>query len=369
MDSSTIVIALLTLFIGLGLGLVAGIRVAERSRGQLRHELRALSAQAVAESSQQVLALADSRVAATEQVVRPVRESLDRLNDRLVDLERSGSSWQAQLKQQVESVHFSGDELRRETRALVRGAAPPAGARPLGRDAAAPQPGAGRAHRALHVRGAGLPQTDDGVLRPDVVVTLAGGKHIVIDAKVSLDAFLSATQRHRRCCARRGAAAGTPGRCAPTSTSWRAKAYWRQFSPSPGVRGDVLAGRGDLRAGARHRPRPDRLRRRQAGHARDADHPDRDAEDGRLRLEPGGGRRQRPRGARSSGASSTSGSARSASTSTASAGRSTARSTATTRPSARSERRVLVSARRMRDLGSATTSSPAPHASARRPDR
>ena len=103
----------------MGLGLATGIKIAERSRQELRHELRALSAQAVTESSEQVFAIADSRVAATEQVVRPVRESLDRLNDRLGDLERSGSSWQAQLKQQVESVHLSGEELRRETRALA----------------------------------------------------------------------------------------------------------------------------------------------------------------------------------------------------------------------------------------------------------
>ncbi len=34
---------------------------------------------------------------------------------------------------------------------------------------------------------------DDGVKRPDLVVNLAGGKHVVVDAKVPLDAFLDAT--------------------------------------------------------------------------------------------------------------------------------------------------------------------------------
>jgi DNA recombination protein RmuC len=34
--------------------------------------------------------------------------------------------------------------------------------------------------------------TDDGVLRPDLVVRLAGGKHVVVDAKVSIIGFLDA---------------------------------------------------------------------------------------------------------------------------------------------------------------------------------
>src|SRR4051794_9727005 len=104
---------------GLCLGLVVAGRQASLNRRELREELSALSAQAVADSSGQVLALADSRVHATAQVVEPVRQSLDRLNDRLAGLEQAGSSWQAQLKQQVESVHVSGEELRRETRALA----------------------------------------------------------------------------------------------------------------------------------------------------------------------------------------------------------------------------------------------------------
>src|SRR5207253_1503635 len=33
---------------------------------------------------------------------------------------------------------------------------------------------------------------DDGRMRPDVIVRLPGGKHVVIDAKVPLDAYLKA---------------------------------------------------------------------------------------------------------------------------------------------------------------------------------
>src|SRR5690606_40936262 len=35
--------------------------------------------------------------------------------------------------------------------------------------------------------------TDGGRLRPDMVVRLVGGRHVVVDSKVPLDAFLDAT--------------------------------------------------------------------------------------------------------------------------------------------------------------------------------
>ena len=232
MDATTFVFALITLLLGLGLGLATGIKIAERSRQELRHELRALSAQAVTESSEQVFAIADSRVAATEQVVRPVRESLDRLNDRLGELERSGSSWQAQLKQQVESVHLSGEELRRETRALAEA---------LRRPQVRGSWGELQLRRSLEISGLTArcsfeeqvsKQTEDGILRPDVVVSLTGGKQVVIDAKVSLDAFLSAT--HATDAATRGEALRQHARQVRTHVdSLGSKAYWRQFSPAP----------------------------------------------------------------------------------------------------------------------------------------
>ena len=292
MDATTFVFALLTLLLGLGLGLAAGIKIAERSRQELRHELRALSAQAVTESSEQVFAIADSRVAATEQVVRPVRESLDRLNERLGDLERSGSSWQAQLKQQVESVHLSGEELRRETRALAEA---------LRRPQVRGHWGELQLRRSLEISGLTSrctfeeqvsKQTDDGVLRPDVVVSLTGGKQVVIDAKVSLDAFLVRHPRDRRRDPGRGAAAARPPGAYARRLA-RLQELLAAVLVHPGVRGHVHAGRGDLLAGARHRSGSDRVRRRQRRDAGDPDHADRDAQDDRLRLELRGGRRQR----------------------------------------------------------------------------
>jgi DNA recombination protein RmuC len=122
-----------------------------------------------------------------------VKESLDRLHDQLRDLEQHRVSWQSQLHAHVEEVRHSTESLRRETSALSTALRKP---QVRGRW--------GELHLRRAVELAGLvsrcdfeeqvsTRTDDGTLRPDLVVHLAGGKHVVVDAKVPLDAFLDAT--------------------------------------------------------------------------------------------------------------------------------------------------------------------------------
>lgn len=232
MNVATVLLAALMLLVGLMLGGVWGHRFAQRSRTDLRTELRALSSQAMSDSSAQVLALTDARMQAAEHVVQPVRDSLDRLGQRLISLETQGASWQAQLREQVAAVHLSGTELRRETAALAEA---------LRRPQVRGQWGEMQLKRSLELAGLTAHctfeqqvsrRTDDGMVRPDVVISMAGGKHVVIDAKVSLDAFLSATSsddpsvridgfvRHARQVRSHVDALAT-------------KAYWQQFSPTP----------------------------------------------------------------------------------------------------------------------------------------
>jgi DNA recombination protein RmuC len=234
MDITTFVIAAFALVAGLALGVLIGQQRRADSAASLRSELGALSAQAVNESSRQVLALTDSRLHATEQVVAPVRDSLQRLNDRLGSLETQGAAWQAQLKQQVESVHLSGTELRRETHALSEA---------LRRPQVRGQWGEMQLKRSLEIAGLTARctfqeqvsrRTDDGVLRPDVVVTMAGGKHVVIDAKVSLDAFLAATHaRDDEQELREEAFVRHAKQVRHHVDQLAAKAYWQQFAPAP----------------------------------------------------------------------------------------------------------------------------------------
>jgi DNA recombination protein RmuC len=122
-----------------------------------------------------------------------VRDGLARLHDQMRDLEHHRVSWQSQLKQQVDEVRHSTDSLRRETSSLATALRRP---QVRGRW--------GELHLRRAVELAGLVarcdfdeqvsmRQGDAVLRPDLVVHLAGGKQVVVDAKVPLDAFLDAT--------------------------------------------------------------------------------------------------------------------------------------------------------------------------------
>ncbi len=129
-----------------------------------------------------------------------LRESLDRLHDQMRDLEHSRVSWQSRLHQQVDDVRQTTDTLRRETASLATALRKPA---VRGRW--------GELHLRRAVELAGLVDRCDfeeqvrldgpdgaealgaGALRPDLVVRLAGGRSIVVDAKVPLEAYLDAT--------------------------------------------------------------------------------------------------------------------------------------------------------------------------------
>ena len=75
--------------------------------------------------------------------------------------------------------------------------------------------------------------TEGDLLRPDLVVRIPGGKHVVVDC----EGAARRVPRGVRDDGRGGAIApGSPRtrvRCATTSTKLAAKSYWRQFSPAP----------------------------------------------------------------------------------------------------------------------------------------
>ena len=178
MDIGTTLSLLTVLLVGMLLGLTGGLLWARGRAGALG-----------AAAERRALQQAESRAA--EAAV--VRDSLDRLHDQLRDMAQHGVSWQSQLKQQVEDVRHSTDTLRRETATLSTALRRP---QVRGRW--------GELHLRRVVELAGLvdrcdfseqatTSSGDRLLRPDLVVHLAGGKQVVVDAKVPLDAFLDAT--------------------------------------------------------------------------------------------------------------------------------------------------------------------------------
>jgi DNA recombination protein RmuC len=132
------------------------------------------------------------RVEQQTQDTALIRDGLDRLHDRMRDLEHQRVSWQSTLHQQVDEVRHSTDVLRRETSALATA---------LRKPHVRGQWGELHLRRTVELAGM-LAHCDfteqqhlasaDGVQRPDLVVHLAGGKSVVVDAKVSLAAYLDA---------------------------------------------------------------------------------------------------------------------------------------------------------------------------------
>lgn len=176
---------------------VAVARAAEiaADRDALTKEFKLLSGQALDEQGRKADATADQRLKATEQLMAPIRESLAQFNDRLNQVEKARVEMSTELANQVRSVQFTGEQLRRETSALST------------------------ALRKPHVRGswgelqlqkvaemAGLSEycdflqqttsttSEDRVIRPDMKVTLTEGKFVYVDAKVPLQAFLDAQE-------------------------------------------------------------------------------------------------------------------------------------------------------------------------------
>jgi DNA recombination protein RmuC len=123
-----------------------------------------------------------------------VMQGLDRLSDQLQDLEHDRATWQGRLHQQVLDMRLTADGLRRETQSLTTA---------LRRPQVRGRWGELHLKRAVELAGLvdhcdfeeqlHLRDGADAALRPDLVVRLAGGRSVVVDAKVPLDAFLDAT--------------------------------------------------------------------------------------------------------------------------------------------------------------------------------
>jgi DNA recombination protein RmuC len=171
---------------------------------------KALSTDALKLSQQQFLQLAKStfqteqkeakgelekREQAVAHLVKPVAESLEKMQARIGEIEKAREGAYASIREQVISLTESQRGLHKETRSLVK-----ALRQPTGRG----QWGEMQLQRVVEM--AGMQQhcdfttqtsktTDEGKrLRPDLIVRLPGGKQIVVDSKAPMDAYLDAIE-------------------------------------------------------------------------------------------------------------------------------------------------------------------------------
>jgi DNA recombination protein RmuC len=218
-----------------------------RAHAEAATMFRALSAEALRTNNEEFLQLAttklegfqreaqgdlEQRRKAVEQLVAPLKESLEKVDQQVQLLEVSRRQAYGALTTQVQLLAESQNRLRGETSSLVKALRTPS---------ARGRWGEMHLRRALEMTGMlqhcdfveqPTVPTPDGTLRPDVVVRLAGGKNIVIDAKVPLEALLDALQTDDE--NERERKLQDFVRHVRTHVSKLAlKAYWRQFSPSP----------------------------------------------------------------------------------------------------------------------------------------
>jgi DNA recombination protein RmuC len=218
-----------------------------RAHAEAATMFRALSADALRTNNEEFLQLAttklegfqreaqgdlEQRRRAVEQLVAPLKESLAKVDQQVQSLEVSRRQAYGALTTQVQLLAESQNQLRGETSSLVKALRTPT---------ARGRWGEMHLRRALEMTGMlqhcdfveqPTASTPDGTLRPDVVVRLAGGKNIVIDAKVPLEALLDALQTDDE--DERQRKLQDFVRHVRTHVSKLAlKAYWRQFSPSP----------------------------------------------------------------------------------------------------------------------------------------
>ena len=219
----------------------------QRASQSLSDTFKALSADALARNNQSFLELArtslqsfqegakgdlEKRQQAIGELIAPVKQSLDKFERRVQEVEKSRSEAYGALTAQVKSLLETQGELRHETANLVK------------------------ALRAPHTRGrwgelqlkrvvemAGMldhcdfheqesSDTDEGKLRPDMVVRLPGGRNIVVDAKAPLTAYLDALEAQDET-VRRRRLNDHARHVRDHITKLSRKSYWEQFQPSP----------------------------------------------------------------------------------------------------------------------------------------
>ncbi len=173
----------------------AAVRRAEElaaDRESMENRFKVLSSETLEQQGKQADVIAEARLKATADLMTPVAESLKTMNERINQVERERASATAEMREQINSVLVTSENLRRETNSLVSALRKPQvrgtwGETQLKRVAEL----AGMVERCDFDLQTST-STDDGVLRPDMKVNLADGKVLFVDSKVPLSAFLDA---------------------------------------------------------------------------------------------------------------------------------------------------------------------------------
>jgi DNA recombination protein RmuC len=225
---------------------------AAQVQARLKETFAALSGQALQQSQGQFLQLAEARFAqlhekaqgelsarqqAIGEALAPLQKQLERMDGQLQQLEVGRAHQSSQLVEMLKSLGSAQDGLRTETQRLVQALRAP---QTRGRWA--------ELHLRRVVELAGLQErcdfveqatvaSEEGTLRPDLVVHLPGDGRVVVDAKAPLLAWLDASQSGGTALleeAQRREVYLTHARQVRAHVQKLAdKAYWSQFEKAP----------------------------------------------------------------------------------------------------------------------------------------
>src|SRR5829696_7147753 len=223
------------------------LAVLNNAEGKFADAFKALSADALRNNNQSFLDLAKQNLQTFQQsakgelerrqmaigdLIKPLKESLEKVDGKIGELEKNRVGAYSELREQVKTLAQSHLQLQAETGNLVK------------------------ALRVPHIRGrwgeiqlrrvvelAGMLQycdfveqetvaTEDSRIRPDVIVRLPGSRTIVVDSKVPFDAFyesISTTDEEVRITKLKDHA-----RLVRTHiTALSRKSYWETVQPTP----------------------------------------------------------------------------------------------------------------------------------------
>jgi len=162
----------------------------------------------------------------------PVRESLEKVDHKIQELEKARVGAYATLSEQVRSLVETQSQLRTETGKLVTALRTPS---------ARGRWGEIQLKRVVEMAGMlehcdfwsqATLQGEEGRLRPDLIVRLPAGKMIVVDAKTPLEGYLAAVEATDET-TRRARLSDHARQVRAHLAGLGRKSYWEQFEQAP----------------------------------------------------------------------------------------------------------------------------------------
>ena len=223
------------------------LELVTRATDELREAFQALAADALNSNNQSFLQLAraslekfqseakgdlEARQKAVETLVAPIKESLNKVDSQIQQMEKERSQAYGTLTEQVQSLIGTQKALQAETGNLVKALRTPSVRGRWGEI---------QLKRVVEIAGMEAycdfdeqvtVSTSEGRIRPDLVVKLPGGKNVVVDAKTPLQSYLEAVEASDDD-VRRLKLADHARQVREHMRALASKSYWEQFESNP----------------------------------------------------------------------------------------------------------------------------------------